>query len=496
MANKTLQLKRQTGFASVSAATTALQSAFTSGTFQPGEPALGILTDGSVVLGIQGDATHGSVFYNAPTIEAAIAQAKSDLLGDAEKYLTLGALEDAIDSMSADTATYALTEVTNDVPATVKKRYQLSKTVGSTTTKAGEFIDIYKDSSIVSIDYINDPSDAHYQNLEYVYIDASGNTQTTYVDMSELVLEAEFASGITITNHVAHGVVDPTSEAFLTVGANGFKLAGVQSAINTAKAAATTEIAEGTDAGNNMSISEATGASGQKVYTINLTDVASATGLTTEISGRRAQTGISGDAYVANSGTIISGATSLNNADVILAQKVAELDAAQISIEKGASSESFLDIKKSGTVYTVTVSGITSAIESAINDLDVADSAVANQFVTSVSEANGKITVSRAQVAASGVTANAISGTNSKFSTTGTTVQAQLGEIVQGLDGALENAYSGVTAGNGITVTPQTNGDTVAVKLTTTGVTGDLLSFNSTTHALEVSDTFDCGTWS
>ena len=72
-----------------------------------------------------------------------------------------------------------------------------------------------------------------------MYIDASGNTQTTYVDMSELVLEAEFASGVTVTEHVAHGVVDPTSEKdesnveFLTVGADGFKVSGIKDAIDT-----------------------------------------------------------------------------------------------------------------------------------------------------------------------------------------------------------------------------------------------------------------------
>lgn len=122
-------------------------------------------------------------------------------------------------------------KLTEDLPATVKERYELRD---SDNVKIGESIDIAKDSHIVSITYISDPSDVHYQNLEYQYIDASGNTQTEYVDVSSLVLEAEFASGVTVTNHIAHGVVDPTSETFLTVGTDGFKLSGVQSAINTA----------------------------------------------------------------------------------------------------------------------------------------------------------------------------------------------------------------------------------------------------------------------
>ena len=122
-------------------------------------------------------------------------------------------------------------KVTTGLSEEVKEEYRL---VGASGNTIGAPVQIYKDSHIVSINYIT--TGEHAQNLEYVYIDASGNTQTTYVDMSELVLEAEFASGVTITDHVAHGVVDSTSETFLTVGADGFKLAGVQDAIDAAVA--------------------------------------------------------------------------------------------------------------------------------------------------------------------------------------------------------------------------------------------------------------------
>jgi len=118
---------------------------------------------------------------------------------------------------------------------TVKEEYALKNASGETI---GQTIKIYKDSSLVSITYITDTGDTHYQNLEYVYVDDSGNTHTEYVDMSMLVLEAEFASGLTIENHVARGVVDPASEvdgnnaAFLTVGADGFKISGIKDEID------------------------------------------------------------------------------------------------------------------------------------------------------------------------------------------------------------------------------------------------------------------------
>ena len=129
-----------------------------------------------------------------------------------------------------------LIKITEDLPATVKERYQLLATDDS---QIGVNIDIAKDSHIVSIVYQDDPNKEHYQNLIYTYIDASGATQTEYVDVSSLVLEAEFASGVTVTNHIAHGVVDPTSEkdennvAFLTVDADGFKISGIKDAIDT-----------------------------------------------------------------------------------------------------------------------------------------------------------------------------------------------------------------------------------------------------------------------
>ena len=268
---------------------------------------------------------------------------------------------------------------------TVKEEYALIATDGS---QLGTSIKVYKDSSVVNITYQSDPEEAHYQNLIYTYVDISGNTQTEYVDISALVLEAEFASGITVTDHVAHGVVDPTSENFLTVGANGFKLSGVQDAIGTAisgldvsdsavagkyvsqvsetdgkisvsranvseailnnyskgstSGAVTStdtvneaisklevridgEIAaldatvsgETTDGKVNVKVTETDG----KITAVDVvgTDIASSSALTAEITARKAVDGQNGQIYVANANkTYITGATSLNDADIKL----------------------------------------------------------------------------------------------------------------------------------------------------------------------------------
>jgi hypothetical protein len=58
------------------------------------------------------------------------------------------------------------------------------------------------------------------------------------VNVESFLEESEFESGVTATNHIVHGVVDPDSEkdsnsdSFLTVGANGFKIDGIKDEID------------------------------------------------------------------------------------------------------------------------------------------------------------------------------------------------------------------------------------------------------------------------
>ena len=116
---------------------------------------------------------------------------------------------------------------------TVKEEYALYNGNGA---QLGDSIKIYKDQSLVSITLEDsDGSGKTGQYLKYTYIDVNGDTQSTYVNISSLLVEAEFKSGVTAdSNGIVHGVVDSASESFLTVGANGFKLSGVQDAINSA----------------------------------------------------------------------------------------------------------------------------------------------------------------------------------------------------------------------------------------------------------------------
>lgn len=395
-------------------------------------------------------------------------------------------------------------KITTGLPATVKERYQFLATDNS---KIGVDLDIPKDSHIVSINYIT--TGEHAQNLEYVYIDVSGNTQTTYVDMSELVLETEFASGVTVTDHVAHGVVDSTSEknesnvAFLTVGADGFKVSGIKDAIDTkinkldvtgdtavagqyvaaieetdgvvavktranvseavlnnyakgsdsgavastdtvneaisklenqvdkAKAAATTEVVEGTDAGDNLSIASGTAADGHVTYTVNLTDVASASALTNEISYRKAVDGVNGNAYTADTnGHYIAAATTLYSADQVL-----------------------------DTAIYNEVTARTAAIEA----LDVTgDTAVAGQYVAAIEETDGIVAVKTRANVSEAVLNNYTKGSDSGAVASTDTVNQAISKLENQID-AVEGDYLKNVVVNNVTGTVNNNVATVDI---------------------------------
>lgn len=212
-------------------------------------------------------------------------EAKAAVIGDAtEAGNTLGKLEDRIETIVANEKTYSIAKVESGLGENVKEAYKLVDEKG---TQVGETINIYKDSSLISVDLVDEkPAETEGaeatkgQFIKYTYVLATGAESVQYVDVSRLLVEAEFKDGLEVSAAGEVSVkVDAASEAFLTVSEAGVKLSGVQTAIDTAAAKATTVVVEGTDAGNNLSIVESTAADGHSIYTVNLTDVASAQGL-------------------------------------------------------------------------------------------------------------------------------------------------------------------------------------------------------------------------
>ena len=123
-------------------------------------------------------------------------------------------------------------QITQGLPENVREAWELQDENGDIL---GSRINVYKDSSLSSVTY-NEKT----EKLIFTYITDSGGTNVVEVDLNNLILESECKSGVTATGGIIHGVVDSSSESFLTVGGRGFKLSGVQNAINAAKSSANT----------------------------------------------------------------------------------------------------------------------------------------------------------------------------------------------------------------------------------------------------------------
>jgi len=137
--------------------------------------------------------------------------------------------------------------------------------------------------------------------------ESNGKVSTTKANVSDAVLNG-YAKG-----------EKPASTAIAATDDVKGALSKLEHQIDDAKAAATTKVVGGTDAGNNMEIATANNADGSTTYTINLTDVASKAALDAEIAARKAVDGQEGQTYTANtSANYINEAESLNDADVKL----------------------------------------------------------------------------------------------------------------------------------------------------------------------------------
>lgn len=154
---------------------------------------------------------------------------------------TLSELKTAVDSLSTTS------NVTVEKLATAESGYAASYVVKQNNAQVGATINIPKDFLVRSAELKtaaatdNIPGVATGEKYIDFVINTPGGDATdshVYLPINDLVDTYTGEKGVAIdpsTNKVS-GVVDSTSETFLTVGANGFKLDGVQSAINTAKA--------------------------------------------------------------------------------------------------------------------------------------------------------------------------------------------------------------------------------------------------------------------
>ena len=191
--------------------------------------------DKGIITAVEADLTAAAVAYDK-TADKVIANATDVSAAIKELDAKVAANKDA--ELTYKTVKLTDEEVTALGDVNVKEAYKVvSVNKEGTETTVGDIIKIYKDSSLKSIEYteVNDKSKKG-QFLKYVYTLADGTEKTVYVDMSKLVDQAEVEKGIqAIDGKLSIKIAEGNEADFLTVDANGLKLSGVKTAIDTAK---------------------------------------------------------------------------------------------------------------------------------------------------------------------------------------------------------------------------------------------------------------------
>ena len=150
----------------------------------------------------------------------------------------------------------------------------------------------------------------------------ANQTEPVYINTLNLVKDHVGGNGILIsdTNEISIRIADGNEGNFLKLDAGGLKLEGVDAAI---KKSATVVEKKADDA--HITVTSRT-EDGHVVYAIGSVNIASADSITAETETRKVIEGQSGNTYTANTGaTYISGATSLNDADVKLDEAIKNL---------------------------------------------------------------------------------------------------------------------------------------------------------------------------
>lgn len=166
---------------------------------------------------------------------------KSGVTGVKEIALKINA-NDKVLSQTADGLLSTLSLKKVATPATgMASQYQLVGKDG--TTVLGVSIDIPKDQFLKSAEFIASATEADKAidssvivgdpYLKFIF-QTTGADTTTYVSVKKLVDIYVAGNGINVASNTISIKIDASGESFLTVGTDGLKLSGVQTAIDTA----------------------------------------------------------------------------------------------------------------------------------------------------------------------------------------------------------------------------------------------------------------------
>lgn len=222
----------------------------------------------------------------------------------------IGSLAKSIKTAVAEAKSYSISAVSGEeltaLGTNVKEAYKLVDEDGK---KAGEIIKIYKDSSLKEVALDG-------QTLNFTYILADGSESTVGVDVSTFLAESEFKNGLEVVDHVVNVKVDAASEGFLTVGADGVKLSGVQDAIDSAVGTAISGL-DATVSAETAHVSVTVTQVDGKLSGVTLeeSDIASASALTAETDARKAEDAkiVSGVGFTTKGNAYVISANTGNN---------------------------------------------------------------------------------------------------------------------------------------------------------------------------------------
>ena len=258
----------------------------------------------------------------------------------------------------------------SDGTSSVLKKYTLYQN----NEKIGE-IDIPKDLVVTSGSVVkgtwsgNVFTEVESGNGTALKLVIANQTEPVYINTLDLVKDHVGVSGISIsdTNEISIKIADGNEGNFLKLDAGGLKLEGVDAAI---KKSATVVEKKADDA--HITVESRT-ENGHVVYTIGSANIASADSITAETATRKVIEGQSGNTYTANTGaTYISGATSLNDADVKLDEAIKNLSSsvgkATILAGKGISVD---NTPTDGTKVSVKLVNEGSGLELTENGLSI-----------------------------------------------------------------------------------------------------------------------------
>lgn len=336
----------------------------------------------------------------------------------------LAELAGEIDAATGGAKSYKIVEVQNPASQNTLHEYKIQEKTANGSwgdVTGSDNIIVPKDKSLDRVELVSSKPDPDHQGetisgqfLKFTYNLADGSQSDVYVDVSAFLTENEFGDGLSLsdagvvsvnagnglginsTTKAVEVVIDSTSEAFLTVGADGVKLDGVQDAIDAAQAAAVA----------NLDLNDAA-VTGQYVSQVTQTD------------GQIAVSRVAVSAAPLNNYTKGSDATAVAASDTIN--------------EAISKLENQVDAAKSATT-------------TAIQALDVSDTAVDGKVVTAVSETDGIVSSTKADLA--GVK---LGGFTQDASATGEiaagdTLSAALNKLENGIDAAKQAATAGHSA--------------------------------------------------